>query len=130
MTLEIGPLPPVGIFQRPQAPEDVPAVVFPPNFDATSFRLLGAALHDEGEEQAIYAAKTTSNMVCLVVVPTDPAYVYTCTLEADFPATGLRVNWAGDVPMESDRGEIRAARIERAVVWNIDGSLEWGSVGR
>lgn len=129
VTLEIGPLPPVGIFDRFQTPEDVPTVVFPRNFDATSFRLLGEALQNEGDHQAIYAAKTTSNMVCLVVVPNDPAYVYTCALEADFPATGLRVNWAGDVPIESGTGETLSARIERAVVWNIDGSLEWGSTG-
>ncbi len=134
VTVSLGPLPPVAVFERPQVPEDIPGIEFQPYFDAASFRLLsGYSVSGEGVPsqvvEAVYAAKTTSNMVCVVVVPTDPTYVYTCTLEGDFPSTGLRVHWADEAQIESATGT-PVTRTERYVVWNVDQSVEWGSTGR
>lgn len=136
--LEAAPLA-LAVFDRPQESMDVPSVPMPEALDLESFRAIGSASlrsHD-GEEGRLdlysdrfFAARTTSNLVCLVAVVSSIDYLSTCTLETDFPATGLRLYWPGSLTMPNAEGTVTTTAMERYTVWQPDGSLEGGGMGR
>lgn len=131
VTPDVGAIAPVGVFDRDQADFDIPGLVMPGIFDAASFRNLSHVPDSEHQPPArIYAARTTSNMMCLVVVISADDYVSTCALERDFPSTGLRVHWKGPTDvMHLGGSEPVAVPTDQHAVWATDGSLMWGSVG-
>lgn len=126
VVLEVAPLAPVVAFEAPQTTDDIPARAMPAIFDPDSFRILAerGPLGGNGDE-AVYAARTTSNMICLVISGSEPGYLSTCTLEADFPPTGLRLYWPDEIVFQTEDGESVTSGIERFVVWKPDASLEW-----
>jgi hypothetical protein len=131
VTLDVGNLAPVGVFDRAQVASDIPGLAMPAIFVADSFRNL---IHfpDSGYQPAarLYAARTTSNMVCLFAFISADEYVSTCTFEREFPTTGLRVHWKAlmDVtPLEG--GDPVPTSTDQHAVWASDGNLMWGSVG-
>jgi hypothetical protein len=136
--LEAAPLA-LAVFDRPQEPIDVPSVPMPEALDLESFRAIDAASsqlqngeagrHDHNLDR-FFAARTTSHLVCLVAVVSSIDYLSTCTLENDFPATGLRLYWPGSFTMENAEGTVTTTAMERYTVWQPDGSLEGGGMGR
>jgi hypothetical protein len=131
-TVNVGALAPVEVFERAQETWDIPDLALPPIFDAASFRSLN---HHPPESTyqppaKIYAARMTSNLMCLVAVISADDYVSTCTLERNFPITGLRVYWKA--PMETmpiEGGDPVSMATDQHAVWSTDGSLMWGSTG-
>jgi hypothetical protein len=131
-TVNVGALAPVEVFERAQETWDIPDLALPPIFDAASFRSLN---HHPPESTyqppaKIYAARMTSNLMCLVAVISADDYVSTCTLERNFPITGLRVYWKAPMELMPIEGgdPVSMARDQHAV-WSTDGSLMWGSTG-
>lgn len=132
VTLDVGTLAPVGVFERAQETWDIPDLALPLAFDADSFRSLN---HHPSESSyqppaQIFAARMTSNLMCLVVVISADDYVSTCTLERNFPITGLRVYWKA--PMETipiEGGDPVSLATDQHAVWYTDGSLMSGSTG-
>ncbi len=126
VTLKIGPIAPIAVFDAPQATKDIPLRAMPATFHPESFRILAERPpFVEGQHEAIYAARTTSNMICLVMIGAEPGYLSTCTLDAGFPATGLRLYWPGQITYQDEAGETVTSDIERSIVWNPDASLVW-----
>ncbi|TFD94848.1 hypothetical protein E3T61_01565 [Cryobacterium lactosi] len=127
-----GTPPPIAltIFQREQMPEDVPAVPLPAEFDTTTVRALGsmgAVDADPAWTTYYYTARTTSTMVCLIVLPPAASYLSTCTLEQDFPSTGLRLYWQAQ-GIFADTGAATGP-VNTFLTWRPDGSVEVGAVG-
>ncbi|WP_146073472.1 hypothetical protein [Cryobacterium sp. N22] len=119
-------------FQREQTPEDLPAILLPEGFDVATLRQLGSmGSVDAGPAPQIvyYVARTTSNMVCLIVVPLTMDYLSTCTLEQDFPSTGLRLYWASEGIFSSPDDGSAMGPTNTYLTWRPDGSVEVGSVG-
>jgi hypothetical protein len=131
VTLDVGTLAPVGVFDRAQETWDIPGFAMPIVFDAASFRNLNHFPESSFQPPAqIYAARMTSNLLCLVAVISPDDYVSTCALERDFPIAGLRVYWKSpmdQLPVEG--GDPVPVSTEQHAVWSTDGSLEYGSTG-
>lgn len=118
------------VFQREQIPEDLPAVPLPAEFDSPTVRALGsmgAVDADPVWTTYYYVARTTSGLVCLIVVPPQTAAISTCTMETDFPSTGLRLYWQAE-GVFADTGT-STGPINSMLVWRPDGSVEAGAVG-
>ncbi|WP_158252423.1 hypothetical protein [Cryobacterium sp. Y57] len=118
------PLAAMAVFDRPQVPDDIPASMVPKALTRDSFRALGAApgLNNLTVSGGIYAARDSSNMICLVVLLADNDYLSTCTLEENFPATGLRLYW-------KTGGETVTTSSGLYTVWRPDSTLDSGPVG-
>jgi len=132
VTLNAGTLAPVGVFDRAQEAWDIPDLVLPLAFDVASLRSLNHHPPESGYQPPakMYAARMTSNLMCLVAVISADDYVSTCTLERNFPITGLRVYWKA--PMETmpiEGGDTLSLPTDQHAVWSPDGSLMYGSTG-
>jgi hypothetical protein len=131
VTLDVGNLAPVGVFDRAQEASDIPALAMPAIFVADSFRNLNH-FPDSGYQPPtrLYAGRSTSNMVCLFAFISADEYVSTCTLERDFPTTGLRVHWKAMMDVTPfDGGDPVPMPTDQHAVWATDGNVMWGSVG-
>lgn len=131
-TTAAGTPPPLALsaFQREQTPEDLPAIPLPEVFDPPTLRQLGSMGSVEtgpAPQLVFYVARTTSNMVCLIVVPQTLDYLSTCTLEQDFPATGLRLYWASEGVYSSPVDGSLTGPLNTYLTWRPDGSVEVGS---
>jgi len=131
-TLDVGALAPVWVFERAQEAGDIPDLALPLVFDAASFRSLSHHPPESSYQPPakIYAARMTSNLMCLVAVISADDYVSTCTLERNFPISGLRVYWKA--PMETmpmEGGDPVSVATDQQAVWYTDGSLMSGSTG-
>lgn len=122
------------VFARGQTGQDLPRVPVPAAYDPASFRYLGAAGWRDSDSNGVtdspyYAARGAENMVCLVVVPEGAGYLTTCTLEEDFPSTGLRLSWQSTdfLPMEQDG---QAMVMDITVAWLSDSTIETRGSGR
>ncbi|POH70066.1 hypothetical protein C3B61_00105 [Cryobacterium zongtaii] len=117
-------------FQREQTPEDLPAIPLPEVFDPPTLRQLGSMGSVEAgsvPQLVYYVARTTSNMVCLIVVPQTLDYLSTCTLEQEFPATGLRLYWRAEGIFSSPVDGSLTGPLNTYLTWRPDGSVEVGS---
>ena len=122
------------VFARVQTGQDFPRVPLPAAYDPASFRYLGAAGWRDSDANGVtdspyYAARGAENLVCLVAVPEGAGYLITCTLEEDFPSTGLRLSWQSTdfLPMEQDG---RAMVMDITVAWLSDSTIETRGSGR
>ena len=118
------------IFQREPMPEDLPAVSLPAEFDASTVRQLGSMGSvdaDPAWTTYYYVARTTSNLVCLIVVPPATTFLSTCTLEQDFPSTGLRLYWQSEGTFGGTGTS--TGPVNGFLTWRLDGSVEVGAVG-
>ena len=64
-------------------------------------------------------------LVCLIVVPPATTFLSTCTLERDFPSTGLRLYWQS----EGAVADTPTGPVTSFLTWRPDGSVEMGAVG-
>ena len=118
------------IFQREPMPEDLPAVSLPAEFDASTVRQLGSMGSvdaDPAWTTYYYVARTTSKLVCLIVVPPATTFLSTCTLEQDFPSTGLRLYWQSEGTFGGTGTS--TGPVNGFLTWRLDGSVEVGAVG-
>ena len=119
-------------FQREQTPEDRPAIELPEGFDVSTLRQLGSMGSVEAgpaPQLVYYVARTTSNLVCLIAVPQALDYLSTCTLEQDFPSTGLRLYWMSEGIFSSPDDGSAMSPVPTYLTWRPDGSVEVGAVG-
>lgn len=125
------PVAALSVFDRAQTPEDIPASAMPKELAFDSFRALGVAAGsaDLTVTGNIYAARNDSNMVCLVVLLADDDYLSTCTLEENFPVTGLRLYWNSQLEFRKPDGTTVTPTVGSYAVWRPDSSLETGAVG-
>ena len=99
-------------------------------FDGSTVRQLGSMGSDsEGPAGTtfFYAARTTSNMVCLIVVAPTTNVLSTCALEQDFPSTGLRLYWQSE-GIFADTGT-PTGPVNAFIAWRLDGTVETGMAG-
>jgi hypothetical protein len=122
-------IPAFSVFDHPQQPEDIPALVLPDTFNLDSFRALNTGLSSPYGTATIFAARSSSNMVCLVVLGTGVDYLSTCSAEGEFPASGLRLWWPSALEYESD-GVFSTLTSDSIAVLKPDGSLESGRTER
>ncbi|WP_130176648.1 hypothetical protein [Cryobacterium sp. SO1] len=118
------------VFQREQMPEDLPAVPLPAEFDTSTVRALGsmgAVDADPAFTTYYYTVRTTSSLVCLIVLPPAASLLSTCTLEPEFPSTGLRLYWQAQ-GIFADTGAATGP-VTSFLTWRPDGSVEVGAVG-
>ena len=122
----------VSVFERAQTPEDVPDQRVPSTFDPGSFRSLGviAGTSTSADRVSLYAARSTSNMICVVALAAQIGHLATCALAGDFPTTGLRLYWESEVAIQSAYGSSTTSAMDRYVVWKYDGSVDGGGIER
>ena len=115
----------------PQTTADAPTAEVPGGFVVDSFRLLGTPPGYLGpsDSVAIYAARTTSGMVCLIALGGEVGHLATCVPDSNFPTTGLRLYWLGTLDYLSDAGVASTTPINWDAVWKPDGSFESGGSG-
>ncbi|MEJ3404296.1 hypothetical protein WDJ51_06105 [Rathayibacter sp. YIM 133350] len=89
------------IFDRPQEPNDLPAVALAPSFRSESFRLLSPG--DEFGPSA-YAARDDSGQVCLIVIPPERTYLSSCVLEGSIARAPLRLSWEAPITSRNADG--------------------------
>lgn len=124
------------VFDRPQVPEDVPQLPMPAALDLLSFRAIGGSpVHSSADSQAsqfgaVYAAKSTSGLICLLAVVSDADYLSTCMFERDFPITGMRLYWPGELHSSDESGDSVTIPMDYYTVWKPDGTSEGGGSGR
>ncbi|MBB5642346.1 hypothetical protein [Cryobacterium roopkundense] len=116
------------ILDRPQTPLDIPLYAIPDSFEDDSYRLLGQR---PGEAKAsgtatLYAARTLTNLTCLVALGGTAGYLASCTEPARFPASGLRLYWSGTMDIGAPDEEAILQPMEMYAVWHADGTLEYG----
>lgn len=120
----------LSVFDRAQQPEDIPAPVLPNTFKLDSFRALNGNLSGQNEAATLFAARSSSNMVCLVVLATGIDYLSTCSTEGEFPASGLRLWWPQETVYEHADGTPSTFTSDSNAIWKTDGSIEFGGNGR
>jgi len=117
------------IFKSAQVPSDLPAQPMPETLVRDSFRNLLPA-EASSTRNGIYAARSTSNMICLVALTSESAYVSSCAVESEFPVIGLRVYWSADIDYLTSDGAAISTPTDLNAVWKPDGSVESGGTGR
>ena len=120
----------LSVFDRPQQPEDIPALILPKTFNLDSFRALNGDLSGQNGAATIFSARSSSNMVCLVVLAAGVDYLSTCSTEGEFPAFGLRLWWVSTLDYEEPDGVPATLTSDSTAVWKPDGSIEFGGNGR
>jgi hypothetical protein len=123
------------VFTRLQTPKDIPPVAMPDTFLAASFRYLGSAGWTDADADGVtdspyYAARSASELICLVVVPEGSGYLSTCAPAPAFPSAGLRLSWQStDLhPGVPDGGTERVLDI--TVAWLSDATVQTRGTGR
>lgn len=120
----------LSVFDQPQQPEDIPTLDLPKTFNRDSFRALNGDLSGPNETATIFAARSSSNMVCLVVLATGIDYLSTCATEGEFLASGLRLWWQSALDYEDAAGVFSTLDSDSIAVWKPDGTLESGGIAR
>ena len=112
----------------PQSTADAPTAQVPEGFVLDSFRLLGTppGYLAPSESVALYAARNTSGMVCLIALGSETGHLATCVPDSNFPSTGLRLYWPGTLDHWSEAGVASTAPINWDAVWKPDGTFESG----
>lgn len=113
----------LGIFGRPQAPDDKPAVRPEGDLAGGTFRRL-AFLAGPGVE--LYAARTSDAQVCLVAVTANAHLTASCASTADFQTAPCSIDVSVTKDPETD--DPKDTRTEVAASWSFDGTLRAGAV--
>ncbi|WEO76821.1 hypothetical protein BJQ94_15885 [Cryobacterium sp. SO2] len=129
------PVPAAQVFTRLQTAKDVPLVAMPEAFAATSFRYLGSAGWTDADGDGVtdspyYAARSNSDMICLVVVPEGSGYLSTCAPESAYPSAGLRLSWQSTDLHPGVPDGTAGIVLDVTVAWRSDSTVETRGAGR
>lgn len=129
------PLRAATVFTTLQTAKDIPLVAMPEAFIADSFRYLGSAGWTDADADGVidspyYAVRTTSDLICLVVVPEGSGYLSTCAPEAGYPASGLRLSWQSTDLHPGVPGGTAGMVLDVTVAWLSDSTVETRGSGR
>lgn len=121
--------PALDIFDRPQAPADVPVVPLPASFQPLTVRYLGSISWGSGPQPAespYYGARADGDRVCLVLMIDSAHYLSTCVGESEFAASGLGLYWTNDLSLLSDGLATLSAPRNWSVEWTPNGAIGVG----
>lgn len=127
--LESFPVTAAEIFDRVQEPADVPTQKLPATFVQESLRVLMPA-RDSGSPTGIFAARSSSHMICILVLLSDDEYASNCTVESEFPTTGLRIYWVEELEFQVDDQQTIAETVDMSAIWKADGDFNVSGTGR
>jgi hypothetical protein len=113
----------LGVFARPQVPEDVPFLASGTDLVPSTFRLLVPL---PGPAVRLYAARTRAGDVCLVALAADSHVIASCSSLRDFRSVPRSIDIS--VTKDPERLDGADARNEVSASWSYDGTVIAGAV--
>jgi hypothetical protein len=110
----------LALFDRPQVTADLPAQALPGTVIGESIRAIGDPFFE------LYIGRNAANMVCLFAVQPADSFAMSCVTIDEFPSTGVRLEWSGEMPSISADGSAGVVPSTMRAIWRPDGSLDLG----
>ena len=110
----------LALFDRPQVAADVPDQALPGTVIGESIRAIGDPFFE------LFIGRNAANMVCLFAVQPRSSFAMSCVTIDEFPSTGVRLEWSGEMPSISADGSTGVVPSAMRAIWRPDGSLDLG----
>lgn len=110
----------LALFDRPQTSSDVPAQALPATVIGESIRAIGDPFFE------LYIGRNAANMVCLFAVQPADSFAMSCVTIDEFPSTGVRLEWSGQMSSIAADGTIGVVPSAMRAIWRPDGTLDLG----
>jgi len=110
----------LALFDRPQAAADLPDQALPGTVIGESIRAIGDPFFQ------LYIGRNAANMVCLFAVQPRSSFAMSCVTIDEFPSTGVRLEWSGEMSSVSADGSTSVVPSTMRAIWRPDGSLDLG----
>jgi hypothetical protein len=110
----------LALFDRPQLVSDLPDRALPGTVIGESIRAIGDPFF------GLYIGRNAANMVCLFAVQPADSFAMSCVTIDEFPSTGIRLEWSGEMASMSADGTSSLIPSTMRAIWRPDGSLDLG----
>lgn len=110
----------LALFDRPQVESDLPSQALPGTVIGESIRSIGDPFFE------LYIGRNAANMVCLFAVQPADSFAMSCVTIDEFPSTGVRLEWSGEMSSISADGSAGVVPSTMRAIWRPDGSLDLG----
>ena len=110
----------LALFDRPQSAADLPDQALPGTVIGESIRAIGDPFFE------LFIGRNAANMVCLFAVQPRSSFAMSCVTIDEFPSTGVRLEWSGEMPSISADGSTGVVPSAMRAIWRPDGSLDLG----
>jgi hypothetical protein len=110
----------LALFDPPQVVSDLPNQALPGTVIAESIRAIGDPFF------GLYIGRNAANMVCLFAVQPADSFAMSCVTIDEFPSTGVRLEWSGEMASISADGTTSVIPSTMRAIWRPDGSLDLG----
>ena len=110
----------LALFDRPQVAADLPDQALPGTVIGESIRAIGEPFFQ------LYIGRNAANMVCLFAVQPRSSFAMSCVTIDEFPSTGVRLEWSGEMSSISADGTTSVVPSTMRAIWRPDGSLDLG----
>lgn len=110
----------LALFDPPQLESDLPDQSLPGTVIAESIRAIGDSFF------GLYIGRNAANMVCLFAVQPADSFAMSCVTIDEFPSTGVRLEWSGEMASISPDGTMGIIPSTMRAIWRPDGSLDLG----
>ncbi|WP_374947073.1 hypothetical protein [Agreia sp.] len=110
----------LALFERPQIDADIPVQSLPATVIRESIRAMGDPFFE------LYIGRNAANMVCLFAVQPADSFSMSCVTIDEFPSTGIRLEWSGEMSSISADGTTRVVPSTMKAIWRPDGTLDLG----
>jgi len=110
----------LALFDRPQVATDLPDQALPGTVIGESIRTIGDPFFE------LYIGRNAANMVCLFAVQPRSSFAMSCVTIDEFPSTGVRLEWSGEMASISADGATGVVPSTMRAIWRPDGSLDLG----
>lgn len=110
----------LALFDRPQVASDLPDQALPGTIIGESIRAIGDPFFE------LYIGRNAANMVCLFAVQPRSSFAMACVTIDEFPSTGVRLEWSGEMSSVSADGTVSVVPSTMRAIWRPDGSLDLG----
>ncbi|SKA99327.1 hypothetical protein SAMN06295879_2767 [Agreia bicolorata] len=114
----------LALFDRPQVAADRPVESLPPTVITESIRALGDPFFK------LYIGRNAADMVCILAAQPEDSFAMSCVPVDEFPSTGLRLEWSGEMNSMSADGARGTVRSTMRAVWMADGALDFSGSPR
>jgi hypothetical protein len=110
----------LALFDPPQLVSDLPSQTLPGTVIRESIRAIGDPFFE------LYIGRNAANMVCLFAVQPADSFAMSCVTIDEFPSTGVRLEWSGEMASISAEGTSGVIPSTMRAIWRPDGSLDLG----
>jgi hypothetical protein len=110
----------LALFERPQVDSDLPSQSLPGTVIGESIRAIGDPFFE------LYVGRNAANMVCLFAVQPADSFAMSCVTIDEFPSTGVRLEWSGEMASISADGTSSVVPSTMRAIWRPDGALDLG----